>query len=290
VSLPESRHAGTLRDDIVQLRMLRPEDYDYLYALLALPEVGLRWLTHGLTPSPEDFRSILWRGTFVQLVVHARSGGPPLGLVSSYNVSLRNGIGYLSAIGAPRSWRSGLLLRGTALLIDHLFANWSFRKLYIETSTPSRAALGSLFGTLFVEEGCLKDYEYTAGGYRDMFIGSLSRERWETLTDGQMTVLSAAADMANAALPKGRVVDVDEFMAIVAEVTGCALGRPDLLLVDAGIDSLHLVELAALIEAASNVELDVLARIGPVHTLHDLFLLYCEMMSAPPRGNIGTGQ
>jgi hypothetical protein len=134
VEHPEGRHGGSaLVEGLVLLRSLRPRDFDTLYALLAVPESSLRGRTRGRTPSPEEFRQSFWANVFVQFAVEDRSSHEFLGVVTSYNVSHRNGTGYLLLTGIPAAFRRGLLMRGMVLLIDYLFANWPLRKLYFES-------------------------------------------------------------------------------------------------------------------------------------------------------------
>ena len=66
----------TLEDDVVRLRTFRPGDLEFLYSLLATPEIGLRSRTRGVTPSPDEFRQLIWRDAFVLFIVDSVTTGP----------------------------------------------------------------------------------------------------------------------------------------------------------------------------------------------------------------------
>ena len=66
------------------------------------------------------------------------------------------------------------------LLADHLFAHWTFRKLYGETLEFNLANLGGVLGPLLTEEGRLRQHAFAGGRYWDLVHLALYRDVWET--------------------------------------------------------------------------------------------------------------
>lgn len=126
-----------LLDDQVRLKPVTPADYEWLYSFLTLPVHGRRWVTHGTSPSPEDFRRLLWQGVLVQYVVWTNSPAQRAALVSAYNASMRNGVVYLASFSDPSAVATGIAIKGSALLISQLFEQWPIRKIYIEVTEAS---------------------------------------------------------------------------------------------------------------------------------------------------------
>jgi RimJ/RimL family protein N-acetyltransferase len=178
-----SSDATVLTDGVVRLRTLHAGDYEALYAALAVPRLSLFSRTRGLTPAPDEFRRALWAGVFIQFAVEdVARRGTLLGVVGSYNANHRSGTVYLSMSSTDASsLGNGKLLRGMIMLIDYLFDNWAFRKLYFESAEPSFRTFQSALGSAFVEEGRLRDFEYLAGMYCDVVICAIVRDTWTSL-------------------------------------------------------------------------------------------------------------
>lgn len=285
----------TLEDDVVRLRTFRPGDLEFLYSLLATPEIGLRSRTRGVTPSPDEFRQLIWRDAFVLFIVDSVTTGQCLGYVSAYNANMRNGIAYLAAMGSQRSVGRGLVVRGLAILIRYLFTNWPFRKLYFESAEPSFEQFASALPELFVEEGRLREVEYREGSYSDVIVGAISRARWDLVTTKRgVSVSGAAARLAvgddgpifeaiSRQAEPWVTIALDDFLSLVAELAGHEL-EMDESLFNVGLDSLQMLELACVIEELTGNPLDLDAEISSDITIRELYLKYCEKASMPLTG------
>lgn len=139
-----------------------------------------RYRLRGATPSPEAFRQALWDRVLAQFVVAA--GGKVVGLVSAFQADLRNRHAHIAVVAHPDA-PPGAGLEGTALLIEHLFAEFDLRKIYAEVMAPNGEAFGSGAGRLFEIEGRLVGHEYFNGSYQDMLVMAISRERWAEHVD-----------------------------------------------------------------------------------------------------------
>lgn len=134
----------------------------------------------GTTPSPESFARLLWDRVLCQFAVSEE--GRMVALVSAFEADMRNRHVHVAVVSRPDA-PPGMGLEGLALLIEHLFAEFDFRKVYAEVMEPNAAAFRSGLERVVAVEGRLVDHEYMAGDYQDMLILSITRERWEAHAD-----------------------------------------------------------------------------------------------------------
>jgi RimJ/RimL family protein N-acetyltransferase/acyl carrier protein len=174
----------TARDPVPAPRQLRPllevptpRDADYLLQLHTTGDHLVRYRLRGLTPSPESFHRLLWEGVTAQFVVRTEAGAP-VGLVSCFGADFRNRHAHIGVLGDPAWHGSGVLIAGAWRFIGYLFAEFDLRKLYAEVLETNFAAMRTGVGRLFEIEGRLAGHEYLDGGYQDLFVLALDRDRW----------------------------------------------------------------------------------------------------------------
>ena len=63
-------------------------------------------------------------------------------------------------------------------LIDHLFSEGRYRRLYAEIDSENLASVGLVERLGFTREGCLRQHETTHNGLCDMLIYGLLRDEW----------------------------------------------------------------------------------------------------------------
>ena len=171
--------AVILEGEFARLRPLRQNDYGYLYDLSLSAKNNARWRYRGATPSPERFVADLWSGVLAQFVVETPESRKRAGLVVAYNADLANGTVYLGVLIDNIHHRKVWPLEGVLLFVDYLFQNWTFRKVYAETTEFSAAHFSSGAKILFEEEGRFRDHQYFQGRYWDYIFYSLTRKRWD---------------------------------------------------------------------------------------------------------------
>ena len=171
--------AVLLEGKYARLRPLAQNDYAYLYELSLSAENNARWRYRGSTPSPERFVGDLWSGVQAQFIVETPEPRKRAGLVVAYNADLANGTVYLGTLIDNEHHRKAWPMEGILLFVDYLFQNWTFRKIYAETTEFSAARFSSGAGKLFTEEGRLKQHQYFQGRYWDYLTYALTREQWE---------------------------------------------------------------------------------------------------------------
>ncbi len=160
-----------LEGEFARLRPLNQKDYGYLYDLSLSAKNNARWRYRGVTPSPDRFVVDLWSGVQAQFIIETPSSKKPAGLA--------NGTIYLGVLIDNEYHRKVWPLEGIGLFIDYLFQNWTFRKIYIETTEFSAADFATGAKVVFEEEGRLRDHQYFQGQYWDYIYYALTRKRWE---------------------------------------------------------------------------------------------------------------
>lgn len=120
----------------------------------------------------------LGQGVLVQFVSEDRHSGRPIGLVTAYNADFANGHVFVAMALDPSVQRCGWSMFALLLFVEHVFAAFSFRKLYFEVAACNLDQFASAIGRALEEEGRLRDHEWLGGRYWDRVYLSLSRERW----------------------------------------------------------------------------------------------------------------
>ncbi|NPD15975.1 GNAT family N-acetyltransferase, partial [Xinfangfangia sp. D13-10-4-6] len=67
---------------------------------------------------------------------------------------------------------------GAVQLIDHLFSEADYRRLYVEIDAENQASVRLIERLGFVREGYLRQHEVTHKGLCDMLIYGLLRNEW----------------------------------------------------------------------------------------------------------------
>lgn len=160
------------------LRPVCALDTDWLRPLASSPDAGRRYRYRGLSPSPDRFEAELWNDVLCQFVIWGRSSGRPLGLVTAFAPSLRDGHAHLGVLLSQEVQGKGWSLEGVGLFVEHVFATFGLRKLYIQTSTLWPTGFDGAIGDLLVEEARLTDHDSFDGRYGDSVIYALWRDRW----------------------------------------------------------------------------------------------------------------
>jgi RimJ/RimL family protein N-acetyltransferase/acyl carrier protein len=262
----------------VRLRPVEPTDLSFLYRLATEGETGERWRHRGAVPDPQSFAQRLWDGVLTQSIVERLADSRPVGLACAYSANLRDGYVYLAGVCDTQMLRSGLCTQGLMLLADHLFRNWSFRKIYFEATAFNYAQFASGSGRIFVEEARLADHTFYDGRYWDLVLGSLTREAWNQLKLPTRQRPRPDND--------GPLMGLDEFCTSLAEALGPTPRpvTPDARLIeDLDVDSLGALIIQDLVERqAGIIEFDLDLCTEP-RTVRDAYTLYLTASSAPPR-------
>lgn len=162
----------------VSLVPVAPQYLEFLYQLATNEENGFRWLLAGMVPPAEAFQQNLWKGVVTQFVVIVRSSSAPIGIVVAYNAEVNHGFAYLGADFAPNVQGIGIAIEAVELFVDHVFATYNFRKLYLEVPEYNLPSMAYGIGGLLREEGVLRDHTYFRGQYWDRHMLALYRDEF----------------------------------------------------------------------------------------------------------------
>jgi hypothetical protein len=135
---------------------------------------GWRW--RGQTPSPEAYEAHFWHEILCQFVVVTHSVGRIDGLVLCFNADFQAQHAEIAVIRLSSS--SVNFGSGVARFISYLFDMWPFRKLYVRVSELSIGNMTKTLERWGVLEGVLRDYIASGTGGADVYIYSISRDRW----------------------------------------------------------------------------------------------------------------
>lgn len=159
---------------------------DRLVAVFADPEMSrfMQYVPHPYSRKDAlGFLDFLEKGAeypgHLELGIHAREGGPLLGMVSLEDIDREAGsaeVGYWLAREAQG--------RGLALEAVQALVGWGFRRLGLQriaawVSAGHEASLALLDKAGFVREGLLRRSAFFKGALCDRHVLSILREEWE---------------------------------------------------------------------------------------------------------------
>ena len=107
---------------------------------------------------------------------------------------------------------SGVMLDGVAGVLEHIFACWPFRRLYLESADDNSRQFASGFGRFFVEEGCRRNQLFAGNRYQDVHLLTITRELWEMEAAPEWRRLRARGRGAD---PDARLTAIDGARAIM---------------------------------------------------------------------------
>jgi hypothetical protein len=159
-----------------ELRVIEPGDLAHFYTWAMNPSTGFRWRFGGRTISFDVFAETFWDGVLAQYAIKPRGqASEPVGLVVAYEASQVHGH-CVVGVHSPNS-SNPAAFTGALMLVDHLFVNFNFRKIYFELPEFNFNPEGGLFREL-EREAVYKEFYYFDGRLWDKTVASISREMW----------------------------------------------------------------------------------------------------------------
>jgi RimJ/RimL family protein N-acetyltransferase len=260
----------------VRLRAARSADVDFLYHVVLADEQTLRLRYRGRWPSPDEFRAELWRNTLALQIVETPRRGERFGVVIAYQPNYRNQTVYVAAAAVDQYRTTGLVISGLAALVDNLFANWQFRKIYLEVLEFNLSQFASAEGRIFEVEGRLRDFEYWAGRWWDLILATIDRERWPLiLADHDLAVRSLSSELSS---DQSRFVSLDDFVQVLLQLSPSLRDSGPInpatcrLVDDLGFTSIEFMMLLDLIETQVDSSID--GPLAGVRTVQQWFDFY----------------
>jgi acyl carrier protein len=259
----------------LRLRPVLPNDYPYLYHLAVGTGESYRWRFRGAQPSFEEFVSAqLRQSVFCHFMVEAHSLQRPVGYAVCYAADIRSSRAYIGIQGSPELASRGLLIDAGRMLIDYLFTEFEFRKLYAECPGFVFDSFLSALGRAFIEEGRLRNHERFRGRWWDLHILALYRDTWVSSRPQSQFAQHVQLNSA------GQGVTFDEFVSAMKNEFNLAeyeLSESTSLSSDLGFDSVQIYELVCLIEECGSAVND--AAIQNLITVGDAYRLYLQAVT-----------
>ena len=175
-------HPALLEGRWVKLTPVGSKDLGFLYKLATDPATGFRWRLRGAVPPPETFEKVVWQSVLTQFIIVSKARNEPIGNVVGYNANPNAGHVAVGIVATPEVVGKGFVLEAFYLFLTHLFAVYSFRKVYLELPSYNLPQFASAEGVLLEREGMLKENDYYGGKYWDSYIFAIWRARWEEFT------------------------------------------------------------------------------------------------------------
>jgi len=244
-----------------------PTDYEFVSALEHADGYLQQYRQRAITAPPEHFAGSLWGGVLVQFIaesLHSDSSPYPIGVAVAYNADHRNGHARFATLVRPELLGCGWPLEATELLVDYLFLNFPFRKLYADSLGPNLSQYLSAASSLFAVEGRLVDHEFLGGEYVDLVTLALYRETWQVRRE------STRVNQDGLTGP----IDLGDIERRLRDTLGV-----DLSARYASVDSLMLYEIVAILESTLDVRIPD-EKLRGVVCAEDVNRLILEMYSS----------
>jgi RimJ/RimL family protein N-acetyltransferase len=158
-----------------------PADEDALYAVATEPGNRPQWLQRGKAVDHGGFLRTLTDGALCAFVAESLNSAKPLAILLAYGADFQAQRASIAIAGTQSAQMSGQLVEALGLFVNYLFETHPFEKLYAEVVDFNLNRFASGQGRWFEIEGQLRNHEFVCGGYRDVFILSISRSRFSDL-------------------------------------------------------------------------------------------------------------
>ncbi len=175
-------HAVTARLEgrWTRLRPATPDDLPLMYRMLTEPSVGYRYGFYGAVPSFEEFTRRAWESVAGQWIAERRDGRP-VGLAVLASADYRNGTAFFSIVSVPEVRGSGLMIDAAGSFFSYVFFAFPFRRLYADVAAENLRQFRRATDQLLEIEGCRRQAIWMGGGFQDLFLLAISRERWQAV-------------------------------------------------------------------------------------------------------------
>ena len=270
----------------VRLRTLMPSDYEYLYRLATDEEIAWRWRYRGHTPSPEQFQQNLFAGITAQFIVEHLPTGKPIGHVQAFDANDRNESCHFSILLDPSLDRVGWTMEALLLFLDYLFTVFNFRKLYAEVPEFNFRKLYAGAQRYAKIEGRLREHEWHAGRYWDLYFVAVYRDDWAEQWHPRVEQLASERAEAGMAAPRSSLLaeaptSLHAFCKYLSDQLGIELLDPDAdIRTDLGLES---IQMFALLIAVEDLGVTVPDELMPhILTLRDAYAHYESSLGHRP--------
>lgn len=152
-----------------------------LHRAATAPEARDEWPLLGRDATVAELADLLWSAGPIQFAIVRRDTGAAVGLVHALEEDLRSGTVSVGLFVEPELWRAGWPLEAVVLFLEYLFAGCGHRKAYFTMRTSTLDRLGGALAS-WLETECVyvRHVRMLGGGYEDLHVLSLHRDRWDS--------------------------------------------------------------------------------------------------------------
>lgn len=182
---------------LVTLRPVGRSDYECFYRWRSDISNVHFWTTLRRVPTVEEFVAEMdqaLRPSITFLIVSTEVGDP-IGFTQAYSLNLSDAWCFFLTYLAPDSRWKRHGAEASIALLDYLFRNFNFRKIYTDVHEFNSGFVDAALQAGFVEEGRLRAHTWYHDRYWDQIRLALYREAWPDLRDLALLVLHAGQDV-----------------------------------------------------------------------------------------------
>ncbi len=161
------------------MRALEPEDAQFLADLINDPEVRHSLGAYNLVyPTSTDLEAkwiaeVGGRKDQVAMMMTARTGKKPVGLIAISDMNERNASAHLSIIIEQKNWNKGYGSEAISGLVGHLFGEMNIHRIWLRVDQNNARAIRCYEKLGFRREGTLREDHFAHGAWRSSYVMSL---------------------------------------------------------------------------------------------------------------------
>lgn len=160
----------------IVMRAVEPEDASFLAGLINDPEIRIPLGAYTLIYPTSTELETRWiaetakkSGEF-HVLMTARSGGKPLGLIGVRDLNEKNGSAHLSIMIEKKSWDRGYGTEAITGMLDFLFDRLNLHRIWLRVDENNARAIRCYEKCGFMAEGKLREDHFANGEWRCSLI------------------------------------------------------------------------------------------------------------------------
>lgn len=165
-----------LRDDLIQLRAIEPEDLEVLYRWennANLWEVGdtlAPFSKYVLREYIAESHRDIYDLKQLRLIIEHQKDQKAAGMMDLFNFDPYHSRAAMGMLIDPDYQHQGLGRRALNLMLEYSFSFLKLHQLYVHIPAHNKASLQLFLTSGFSIQGTLKDWLHTTDGYKDVLV------------------------------------------------------------------------------------------------------------------------
>jgi RimJ/RimL family protein N-acetyltransferase len=160
--------------------LLRPPPPPFINHMYELAVIGdIPWIWTGGQETPESFQRSFYHDVVAQFAIFDRRTGEAAGLISATDGNPIHGFAFMNLLLLPTHQKRVWPLEAAVLFTNYLFVKHNLRRLYGRSTGENFEQFSSGVDRYFEIEGCLKGHLILNGEEQDVYLLTLTRDRWK---------------------------------------------------------------------------------------------------------------